>query len=235
MSDPGPVLLITGTSKGIGNYLARYYAGKGVRTVGCSRSPCDLGVDNYEHIVTDITDEKQVRRLIRAIEHKYQRLDILINNAGIASMNHVLFTPVETVRKILTTNVIGTFLLCREAARVMRKQRYGRIVNLGTIAVPMHIEGESIYAASKSAVITFTQILARELAQFNITCNVVGPTPIETNLIRSVPRDKIQRIIDAMPIKRLGTFADLAHVIDFFICETSDYITGQVIYLGGVQ
>ncbi|HXH08805.1 MAG TPA: SDR family oxidoreductase [Alphaproteobacteria bacterium] len=235
MPDNGPVILITGTSKGIGHYLARYYAGKGLSTVGCSRRPCDIQLHNYQHILADITDEEQVRRLVRSVERQYQRLDILINNAGTASMNHVLFTPGDTVRRILETNVVGTFLLCREAARVMRKRRYGRIVNIGTVAVPMRIEGESIYAASKGAIVTFTQILARELAPFNITCNVVGPTPVETDLIKSVPPEKIQRIVDAMPIKRLGTLADISNVIDFFIREESDYVTGQVIYLGGVQ
>lgn len=105
----------------------------------------------------------------------------------------MLFTPGITVRRILETNVVGTFLLCREAARVMRKRRYDRIVNIGTVAVPMRIEGESIYAASKSAIVTFTQILARELAPFNITCNVVGPTPVETDLIKSVPNELLEK------------------------------------------
>jgi 3-oxoacyl-[acyl-carrier protein] reductase len=116
----------------------------------------------------------------------------------------------------------------------MRRRRYGRIVNISSIAVPMRLEGESIYAASKSAVVTFSRILARELADSGITCNVVGPTPIETDLIRGVPREKIDSIVERLAIKRLGRFEDVANVIDFFVKPESDYITGQVIYLGGV-
>jgi 3-oxoacyl-[acyl-carrier protein] reductase len=189
---------------------------------------------NYHHIQSDVTDEDQVKRVLSTIQERFGRLDVLINNAGIASMNHVLLTPTEATRRVMETNFIGTFILCREAARLMRKNNFGRIVNLGTVAVPMLIEGEAIYAASKSAVLTFTQILAKELAPFKITCNMVGPSPIETDLIKSVPREKIQKLLDRLAIKRLGTFADVTNVIDFFVRNESDYITGQVIYLGGV-
>ena len=229
------VILITGTSKGIGNYLINYYASKGMLTIGCSRSSVKSTLENYVHFEADITKEEDVQKLIENIKKKYGKLDILINNAGIASMNHYLLTPVNTVDKIFDTNFKGTFLLCREAARLMRKNNFGRIVNFGTIAVPLNLEGESIYASSKSAVITFSKIIARELASFNITCNVVCPTPIDTDLIRGVPKDKIQKIIENLPIKRMGTFEDVTNVIDFFIKKESEYITGQVIYLGGLS
>jgi 3-oxoacyl-[acyl-carrier protein] reductase len=149
-------------------------------------------------------------------------------------MNAALLTPAATIDRIMATNYRGTVLVCREAAKVMMRRKVGRIVNLGTIAVPMRVEGEALYAASKSAVITFSQIVARELGPLGITVNVVGPTPIETDLIRNVPQDKIQRILDQQAIKRLGHFEDVANVIDFFIRPESEYVTGQVIYLGGV-
>ncbi len=173
--------------------------------------------------------------MISSIQKRHGRLDILINNAGIASMNHILLTPTATVDRIMNTNFRGTFLLCREAAKLMRRRRYGRIVNLSTVAVPMQLEGEAIYAASKSAVVTFSRILARELADFGITCNVVGPTPIDTDLIRSVPQEKIDSIVNQQPIRRLGRFEDVANVIDFFVKPESGFVTGQVIYLGGVS
>ena len=124
--------------------------------------------------------------------------------------------------------------MCREAAKLMRRRHYGRIVNISTIAVPMCLEGESIYAASKSAVVTFSRILARELADSGITCNLVAPTPIDTDLIRGVPEEKIDSIVDRLAIKRLGRVEDVANVIDFFVRPESDYITGQVIHLGGM-
>jgi 3-oxoacyl-[acyl-carrier protein] reductase len=232
MSEP-QVVLITGTRKGIGKHLASHFAVQGCRVVGCSREAPDWQSPGYEHILADVTDEKQVVHLLSEVRKRHGRLDVLINNAGIASMNHTILTPGSTIERILRTNVLGTALMCREAAKLMMKHKYGRIVNFSTIAVPMHLEGESIYAASKSAVETFTRILAHELASFNITVNALGPTPIETDLIRSVPKDKIDQIIQRLAVKRLGTFADVVHAIDFFVQPRSDYITGQVIYLGG--
>lgn len=229
------VVLITGTRKGIGHFLAEHFVQKGALVVGCSRQPVDWELENYEHHLVDVADEAQVKAMVSAIRSKHDRLDILINNAGIASMNHILLTPTTTVDRILATNFRGIFLLCREAAKLMQRRRYGRIVNISTVAVPLRLEGEAIYAASKSAVATFTQILARELADFGITCNVVGPTPIDTDLIRSVPKEKIDLIVQQLAIKRLGRFEDIANVIDFFVKPESDYVTGQVIYLGGAS
>lgn len=232
MSDPA-VVLITGTRKGIGRYLAEHFVRKGAFVEGCSRAATDWELERYTHHCVDVADEAQVREMVSSIRKRHGRLDILINNAGVASMNHVLLTPATAVDRLLVTNFRGAFLMCRDAAKLMRRRRYGRIVNMSSIAVPMRLEGEAVYAASKSAIETFTRILARELAGLGITCNVVGPTPIETDLIRGVPREKIESIVERLAIKRLGRFEDVANVIDFFVRPESDYITGQVIYLGG--
>jgi len=229
------VMLITGSRKGIGRYLAEYYIGKGYQVEGCSRGNSDLDDPKYNHHIVDICDESQVREMIGSIRRRHGRLDITINNAGIASMNLFLLTPEHIASKILNTNLIGTFIVCRESAKLMKKHRYGRIVNLSTIAVPMKLEGEALYAASKNAVTTFSKIIAKELSSFGITCNIVGPAPIETDLIKSIPDGKIDEIIERLAIKRLGKFVDVANVIDFFIKPESDYITGQIIYLGGVS
>lgn len=228
------VILITGTRTGIGRFLVEHFVEKGAKVIGCSRKPIDYALNNYEHYMVDVSQEAQIQRMIKDINKNYGRLDIVINNAGTASMNHSLLTPMSSVTRIFDTNFTGTFLVCRESAKIMKKRRYGRIINFGSIAVPMRIEGETVYAASKSAIVTYTQILARELAEFNITCNVVAPAPIETDLIRSVPAEKIEKIISQLAIKRLGKFEDVANVVDFFVKPESDYITGQVIYLGGV-
>jgi 3-oxoacyl-[acyl-carrier protein] reductase len=228
------VLLITGTRKGIGKYLAEHYLGQGNRVIGCSRGPSSVEHDKYRHFQLDVTDEPEVVEMFRSISNTEDRLDVLINNAGIASMNHLLLTPVKTVQNILATNFVGTFLLCREAAKVMKRRQFGRIVNFTSVATPLKLEGEAVYAASKAAVVSFTQITAKELAPFNITVNAIGPTPIQTDLIKSVPPEKIDKIIKAQPIQRLGEMKDVANVVDFFIQPASDFITGQVIYLGGV-
>ena len=118
------VILITGTRKGIGKYLAHYYVEKGFRVVGCSRQEVDYELSDYRHYCLDVSDEVKVKQMFSEIRRTYERLDVLINNAGIASMNHFVLTPLETVRRIMETNVVGTFLFCREAAKLMQKKRY---------------------------------------------------------------------------------------------------------------
>lgn len=227
------VVLVTGTRKGIGRFLVEHFVKKGALVEGCSREQSGWKLDNYTHHLADVADERQIKAVLSSIQKRHGRLDIVINNAGTASMNHSLLTPATTVDRIMATNFRGTFLVCRESAKLMKRRGYGRIVNISSIAVPMRLEGEAIYAASKNALTTFTQILAGELAEFGITCNVVGPTPIETDLIRGVPREKLNQIVNRLAIKRLGRFEDVANVIDFFVKPESDYVTGQVIYLGG--
>lgn len=228
------VFLISGARKGIGEFLVHHYASLGHSIIGCSRKLAAPDLPNYRHFALDVSDEAAVRQMFTEVAREYGRLDVLINCAGIASMNHTLLTSAAKAREIMDTNFIGTFLLCREAARLMRKQAGGRIVNFGTVATPMKLEGEAVYAASKAAVTTFTQIAAKEFAEFGITVNCVAPTPIRTDLIRSVPQVKLDDLVARQSIKRLGEFRDVANVTDFFIRPESDFITGQVIYLGGV-
>lgn len=227
------VVLITGARRGIGRHLAEHFLSRGALVEGCSREPSDLAAEGYTHHCLNVADERAVRVMVSSIQKRHSRLDAAINNAGVAAMNHALLTPAATVERVMSTNVLGSFLVARESARLMQRRRWGRIVNLGSVAVPMQLEGEAIYAASKAAVVSMTQILARELAPFGITVNAVGPTPIETDLIRGVPPEKIQAIVERLAIKRLGRPADVANVIDFFLSPASDYVTGQVIYLGG--
>ena len=229
-----PVTLITGSRAGIGRYLAEELCAQGHRVIGCSRSEAGWSHDNYRHILADVADEAQVKKLFATVRKDYGRLDNLLNNAGIASMNHSLLTPVSTVQKILETNVVGCFLFSREAAKLMKKQKAGRIVNFTTVAVPLKLEGEAAYVASKAAVEGLTDVLAREFADFGITVNAVGPVPIKTDLIRSVPLAKLDKLVERQPLKRFGEFSDVANVVDFFLRKESNFITGQCLYLGGV-
>ena len=229
------VILITGTRKGIGKELAEYYLSLGCNVIGCSRGPGTIVNSDYRHYELDVSNEKDVVKMVRAAKKKFERIDILLNNAGIASMNHFLTTPYQTVQNIFNTNFFGTFLFSREVSKVMMRQKFGRIVNYTTVASALRLEGEAIYAASKGAIENFTQTISKEVAPYNITVNAIGPTPVETDLIKAVPKDKIADLLDKQAIKRFGTFEDIKNVIDFFIDDKSNFITGQIIYLGGIH
>ncbi|GAB0173856.1 SDR family oxidoreductase [Helicobacter trogontum] len=246
------VILITGTRKGIGRGLSEYYLDRGYVVCGCSRAPSDLQHKNYRHFILDVCDESAVVSMTRTIRKEFGGIDVLLNNAGIASMNHILTTPLHTVQNIFNTNVFGSFLFLREVAKTMvtnyKKLAKGlglkealhstmpyRIVNFATVATPLRLEGEAAYAASKAALITLTQVCAKELSEFGITINAVGPTPVPTDLIKNIPKTKMDALLNQQAIKRFGEFKDVLNAIEFFLDEKSDFITGQVLYLGGVN
>lgn len=227
-------IVITGTRKGLGKALAEHYLLLGHTVVGCSRQVGSIKHENYHHYRLDVADEKAVVSMVRNLRKTINVVDVLVNNAGVASMNHFLTTPLSSVENVMGTNVFGTFLFSREIAKLMMKQKYGSIVNYSTVAVPLDLEGEAIYAASKAAVESLTRVSAKELSAYGIRVNAIGPTPIQTDLIRGIPKNKIDELISNQAIKRLGEEEDVINVIDFFISPTSDFITGQIIYLGGV-
>ena len=227
-------IVITGTRKGIGKEMAEHYLAEGWQVVGCSRGEGSIEHAHYQHFALDVSDEQAVVAMARQIKSSHGSVDALLNNAGIASMNHALLTPADTVNRILQTNVVGTFLFCREMAKLMRRSKSGRIVNFTTVAHPLNLEGEAIYAASKAAVESLTRILAHELAQLKITVNAIGPTPIETDLIRGVPQDKMEALLARQAVQRMGEVRDVINAVDFYLRAESDFITAQVLYLGGV-
>lgn len=223
------MIVITGTSRGIGKFLAEYYLQKGHVVVGCSRSVETIVHDNYYHYVVDVSDEKDVVYMFDDCK-RLGVLRTLINNAGIASMNHSFLTPYDTALDILKVNIMGTFLCSRTAAKKMKQG--GRIINFASFAVPFKLEGESVYAASKAAIISLTETLSKEYSRYNITVNAVAPPAVKTALIKNVPEDKMNKLLTRQTIHRYGTEEEVARVVDFFI--DNPMITGETIYMGGV-
>ena len=230
------VVMVTGSSRGLGQFLAYRYVEEGAHVFGCALSPDEtLKHERYTSTALDVTDEKAVAGWVQRTAKQAGRIDILINNAGVASMNHSLLMPAETAKRLLLVNTLGTFLVSRECAKIMQRAKYGRIVNFSSVAVPLRLEGEAMYAAAKAANEVFTRVFAREVAAFGITCNAIGPTPSPTDLIRNVPKDRMEALVQRLAVKRQGTKEDLWPTIAFLTTAAADCVTGQVIYWGGVS
>lgn len=228
------IVLITGTSRGIGNHLARYFVERGCFVVGCSRSEyTELDHERYSHHVIDVSSEADVVRLFRSIRSSHGRLDAAINNAALnPTLSLVALTAATAATQALNVNVLGPFLVCREAVKLMMRRKFGRIINLGSMATRHEVQGEALYTASKAAVNALTRVLAKEVAAHGITCNVVAPAAVETNLASAVDPAKLKDVLARNAICELGSPADVSTIIEWLIRPESSAVTGQIIYLG---
>ena len=229
------IALITGTRKGIGRGIAEHLLAKDWIIAGCSRRQADIAHKNYHHFCLDVSSEKAAMRMVRTVKKELGPIYALINNAGTASMNHLLLTPTQTCHAIFNTNVMGGFIFMRECAKVMTRQKIGRIINISSVAHPLNLAGEAVYASSKAAVESLTRIAAKELGPHGITVNAIGPTPIDTDLIRTIPRETMDALIQRQAIPRIGKIQDVTNCIDFLLREESEFVSGQTLYLGGIS
>lgn len=226
------VFLITGTSKGIGKSIASYYLNnKNNIIIGCSRSQKTIENNNYHHYQVDLSEDKNVEDFIINIKKDFSHIDILINNAGVASMNHLLLTTSKKVNEILNINLKSVINITREVSKMMKKSQNARIINISTIASHLNLEGESVYVSSKAAIESFTRVIAKELYPMGITVNTIGPGPVKTNLIKNLPQVKIKKLLSQLSSKEFTTSKDIINVIEFYIKKESRLVTGQIIYL----
>jgi 3-oxoacyl-[acyl-carrier protein] reductase len=227
--------LISGTSRGIGKYLAGHYASRGQRVYGCSRSSIDWQHECYSHVVLDVSDEDAVKAMFARIRKESGRLDVLINNAAInPSIAPAMLTSAASVMKTLEANFLGTFLLCRDAAKIMTQNKFGRIINMSSMAAFHHVAGEAAYTASKAAVTAFSRVFAKEIHGHGITCNVLAPAAIPTALSAAVDTNALLDVLKRNAIPEMGSVTDVSNATDWLIRPESHAVTGQVIYLGGV-
>jgi len=225
------MILVTGASRGIGSALCTYFSGKGLPVLGLARLPVHA---DFDTAVCDVTNPQALRVLAQRLLAEGRGISVLINAAGIASMNLALTTPPATAEAIVKTNLLGTIYTCQQFVPHMIRAKAGRVINFSTIAVPLALEGESVYVASKAGVEAFTRTFAREVAGFGITVNCIAPGPVDTDLIKGVPDVKIQRIVDRQVIKRKFSPAEVCALADMLLSEPARTLTGQVFHLGGV-
>lgn len=236
------VAVVTGASRGIGRSISLALAAEGARIVAV-----DLDIEETEKVVDEIralgaealavqgnvTVAADAERMIEAAVEKFGRVDILVNNAGITRDGLLLRMKDEDWDAVLTVNLKGAFICSRAAAKVMAKQRSGRIINIASVVGQMGNAGQANYCASKAGLIGLTKSNARELAKRNVTVNAVAPGFIATAMTEALPEKVRQELAAQIPLERLGTAEDIANAVVFLAAERSGYITGQVIGVNG--
>lgn len=230
------VVLVTGARRGLGAVIAQHFEERGAQLVDFSRHTDDATTpDQRVRLAVDVGDPASVSAGFSEIRKRFGKLDICINNAAVLTSQYAIIMPAAAAQAMVNTNLLGTFLVSREAAKLMRKGKWGRIVNVSSMAVSLEPMGDSVYAATKAAITTLANVMAKEFAATNVTCNTLGITAFETDMLAQLPRDKIDDIIAGLPLARMATPDDVGHVLDFFCGAGSNGITAQTVYLGGVH
>lgn len=229
-------VLVTGGARGIGQAIARRFHSLEATVYIFDRDPPkpDPGEDNSRlHVIAgDVTNSSQVDQCIAEVIQAAGRIDILVNNAGIVRDNVIWRMSEEDFDAVIDVNLKGAWLMCRAVAPHMRKQGYGRIINLASRAW-LGNAGQSNYAASKGGLVSLTRVLALELGGKGITVNAVAPGLIDTPMTRALKPEVYRRLEDAQPGGTAGTVEDVASAVAFLAGEGAGFITGQVLYVDG--
>lgn len=240
----GRVALVTGAGRGIGRELALRLADEGVTTVALDVDAADLAAleedlsgrgGTFRAMECDVTDAASVGSAIAATEAAFGRVDILINNAGVAMGGPIESLSEETWRRCHDINLTGTFLTCKAVLPVMKRQRSGRIINAASFAAIVPSIGGAAYASSKAAVAHFTRVLAGEVGPWNITANAYAPgmVPTQMNHFAERPTEVQERLLDTLTLRRWESAADIANLVCFLASDQAAYITGTLIDVSG--
>jgi 3-oxoacyl-[acyl-carrier protein] reductase len=231
----GKLALITGSRRGVGRLMAEHILAHGGRVAGFARGESTIAHPDYHHFQVDIGDPASVQQGFAQLKKVSDTVHIVINNAAVLTSQYAMIMPPAQAQAMLNTNLMGAFMVSREASKLMRKNKWGRIINIGSMAASLEPIGDSMYAACKAGLATLANVMAKELAPLNVTCNTLGITAIKTDMLAQLPQDKIADVIAGLPLPRFAEPDDIFNVIDFLASERSAYITAQTIYLGGVN
>lgn len=228
-------VLVTGATRGVGRQITEHVLTGGGRVLGFARNESDIASDRYVHFKVDLANATAVTAIFGDVRKQTDRIDIVINNAGVLTSQYAMIMPPAAAQAMVNVNLLAPFLISREAAKFMRKTKWGRIINVGSMAASLEPIGDSVYAATKAGLSTLANVMAKEFGSFNVTCNTLGISAIDSDMLAQLPRDKIEEIIKNLPVARFANIDDILNVVDFFASERSSYITAQTVFLGGVN
>jgi len=236
------VAIITGGASGIGRAIVQRFAQEGAVVVICDinlKSAQDLSNQlkgkelRSKAFEVDVSDPLQVERVVNDVAEEFKRIDILVNNAGVTRDALLIRTTSSDWDMVMAVNLKGAFNFTKSAARMMMKQRYGRIINITSVVGIMGNAGQSSYSASKAGLIGLTKSTAKELASRWITVNAVAPGYILTPMTETLPQAAKEGFLSSIPLKKGGTPEQVANLVLFLASDEADYITGQVIQIDG--
>jgi len=238
----GRIAMVTGASQGLGEAIARRLAAQGARVVLAARN-----VDRLEGVAgaireaggdalpfaVDLARAEELGARLKELPPEWGEIAILVNNAGVTADNLLARMSLDEWRRVIDTNLTGTFAITKEVVRGMIRKRWGRIVTISSVVGLMGNAGQANYATAKAGLIGFTKSLARELASRNVTANVVAPGFVETAMTSKLPEALRQRMLDDIPLSRFGTAEEIAAAVLYLASEEAAYVTGQTLNVSG--